>query len=99
MRSKAIWQRGREERGGLKWGHPEDSTWYGLEINCGLDASCSDVGTLRILICVALQVWGSRLAEGPRDERSRYLFGLELWRKGLTVGIKAGLYKVGLRRC
>jgi hypothetical protein len=39
---------------------------YGLEINYGLDASCSDEGTLRRLIFVVL--WGFRLAEGPRDE-------------------------------
>jgi hypothetical protein len=29
----------------------------------------------------------------------RYLFGLEVWEKGLTVVIKVGLYKVKLRRC
>lgn len=39
---------------------------YGLEINYGLDARCSDVGTLRRLICVVL--WVFRLAEGPSDD-------------------------------
>ena len=69
---------------------------HGLEINYGLDARCSDVGTLRRLICVVL--WGFRLAEGPRDEGTAVFVWIGgVWEKGLTIVIKVGLYKMKLR--